>query len=57
MRQARQKAVRKTFTMSETDAALLEEIVKRCGYLSESEAVRTLIRNAYASTCTQHGGK
>gem|GEM_PF-6162485 len=53
----RQKAVRKTFTMSESDVALLKEIVRKCGYLSESEAVRTLIRNAYTSACTQHGGR
>jgi metal-responsive CopG/Arc/MetJ family transcriptional regulator len=47
----RRRAVRKSFTMSITDVLLLNEIVAKCGFLSASEAVRTLIRVYAQSIC------
>jgi len=38
------KAVKKSFTLSEADVVLLDEIVAECGFMSASEAVRVLIR-------------
>lgn len=36
--------VRKTFTLSELDLAIIKAVVKKCGFLSDSEAIRAMIK-------------
>lgn len=38
-------SVRKTFTLSELDLAIIKIAVKKCGFLSESEAIRAMIKH------------
>jgi len=36
--------VRKTFTLTEKDVATLKMIIEKCGFVSDSEALRAIIR-------------
>jgi Arc/MetJ-type ribon-helix-helix transcriptional regulator len=36
--------VRKSFTLTERDLQILKSVVERCGYVSDSEALRAMIR-------------
>jgi len=36
--------VRKTFTLTEKDIATLKMIIERCGFVSDSEALRAILR-------------
>jgi metal-responsive CopG/Arc/MetJ family transcriptional regulator len=36
--------VRKTFTLTQRDLELLKMIAEKCGYVSDSEAIRAIIR-------------
>jgi Arc/MetJ-type ribon-helix-helix transcriptional regulator len=36
--------VRKTFTLTERDVQFIKQIVERCGFISDSEALRHIIR-------------
>jgi len=36
--------IRKTFTLTERDLQILKSAVERCGFVSDSEALRTIIR-------------
>ena len=38
------KAVRKSFTISQVDLAVIKTAVKECGFLSDSEALRAIIK-------------
>jgi len=38
------KVVRKSFTISEIDLDIIKAAVKRCGFLSDSEALRAIIK-------------
>jgi len=44
MAEAESRAVRKSFTISELDAATIKTVMRRCGYFSESEALRAIIK-------------
>ena len=37
--------VRKTFTVSEVDLAIIRAAVEKCGFLSDSEAIRAMIKH------------
>lgn len=37
-------SVRKSFTLSEVDLAIIEAAVEKCGFLSDSEAIRAMIK-------------
>jgi Arc/MetJ-type ribon-helix-helix transcriptional regulator len=39
-----QTVIRKTFTLTERDVAILKEVVAKCGFVSDSEALRAIIR-------------
>jgi Arc/MetJ-type ribon-helix-helix transcriptional regulator len=36
--------IRKTFTLTERDVAILKDAMAKCGFVSESEALRAAIR-------------
>ena len=36
--------IRKTFTLTEKDVATLKAIVEKCGFVSDSEALRAVLR-------------
>jgi len=36
--------IRKTFTLTERDLQILKSATERCGYVSDSEALRAIIR-------------
>jgi len=36
--------IRKTFTLTEKDLQILKSAVERCGFVSDSEALRAIIR-------------
>ena len=36
--------VRKTFTLTERDVAIIRDVIKKCGYVSDSEALRAILR-------------
>ena len=36
--------VRKTFTLTERDIQVIRDVVKKCGYVSDSEALRAILR-------------
>ena len=38
------KSVRKSFTISQVDLAVIKTAVKECGFLSDSEALRAIIK-------------
>jgi Arc/MetJ-type ribon-helix-helix transcriptional regulator len=38
------RVVRKTFTLTEKDVEMLKQAVEKCGYVSDSEALRAIIR-------------
>jgi len=38
------KVVRKSFTISELDLAVIKTAVRRCGFFSDSEALRAIIK-------------
>ncbi len=39
-----QTVIRKTFTLTERDMQIIKEVVEKCGFVSESEALRAIIR-------------
>jgi hypothetical protein len=39
------KTVKKSFTISELDLAVIKTAVRRCGFLSDSEALRAIIKH------------
>jgi len=51
------KAVKKSFTLSEAEVMLLNEIVAECGFMSASEAVRMLIRFYAQNACPRRPEK
>jgi Arc/MetJ-type ribon-helix-helix transcriptional regulator len=44
MSEDRAAIVRRTFTLTEKDIEILKAVVKKCGYVSDSEALRAIIR-------------
>ena len=36
--------IRKTFTLTERDVQIIRDAIKKCGYVSDSEALRAIIR-------------
>ena len=36
--------VRKTFTLTQRDVEIIRDVIKKCGYVSDSEALRAIIR-------------
>lgn len=44
MSEKRGASVRKSFTLSELDLAIIKLVVNKCGFLSESEAIRAMIK-------------
>jgi len=36
--------IRKTFTLTERDLQILKSAIERCGFVSDSEALRAIIR-------------
>jgi len=38
------KVVRKSFTLTEKDVEILRNVAERCGFVSDSEALRAMIR-------------
>ncbi|MFZ8810583.1 MAG: hypothetical protein ACO2PN_21055 [Pyrobaculum sp.] len=36
--------IRKTFTLTEKDIEIIKEVVRKCNYISDSEALRAIIR-------------
>ena len=38
------RVVRKNFSLTERDLEIIKLVVERCGYLSDSEALRNIIR-------------
>jgi Arc/MetJ-type ribon-helix-helix transcriptional regulator len=38
------QVIRRSFTLTERDIAMLKAIVEKCGFVSESEALRYIIR-------------
>jgi Arc/MetJ-type ribon-helix-helix transcriptional regulator len=36
--------VRKNFSLTERDVEIIKRVVEKCGYLSDSEALRAMIR-------------
>ena len=36
--------VRKTFTLTERDVQIIRDAVKKCGFVSDSEALRAILR-------------
>jgi Arc/MetJ-type ribon-helix-helix transcriptional regulator len=44
MSEDRAVVVRRTFTLTEKDIEILKAVVKKCGYVSDSEALRAIIR-------------
>ena len=38
------KVIRKSFTISEIDLAVIKAAVRRCGFFSDSEALRAIIK-------------
>ena len=36
--------VRKTFTLTERDVQIIRDAIKKCGFVSDSEALRAIIR-------------
>jgi len=36
--------VRKTFTLTERDIQIIRDAVKKCGFVSDSEALRAILR-------------
>lgn len=45
MSERRGLTVRKTFTLSELDLAIIKAAVEKCGFLSDSEAIRAMIKH------------
>ena len=39
-----QKVVRKNFSLTERDIEIIKQAVEKCGFLSDSEALRAIIR-------------
>jgi Arc/MetJ-type ribon-helix-helix transcriptional regulator len=39
-----QRVVRRSFTLTEKDVEVLKQAIEKCGYLSDSEALRAIIR-------------
>jgi Arc/MetJ-type ribon-helix-helix transcriptional regulator len=39
-----QRVVRRSFTLTEKDLETLRQAVEKCGYVSDSEALRAIIR-------------
>ena len=38
------KVIRKTFTLTEKDVETLKQVVEKCGFVSDSEALRAIIK-------------
>jgi len=38
------KVVRRSFTLTEKDVEILRNVAERCGFVSDSEALRAMIR-------------
>ena len=36
--------VRKTFTLTQRDVEIIRDVIKKCGYVSDSEALRAILR-------------
>ncbi len=46
------RSVMKSFTLSEADLAIIKAAVEKCGFLSDSEAIRAMIKHfADSATC------
>ena len=41
------QVVRKTFTLTTKDVEIIETVRERCGYVSDSEALRAILRFFY----------
>jgi len=41
------RVIRKTFTLTEKDIAVIKAAMEKCGYVSDSEALRSIIRFFY----------
>jgi Arc/MetJ-type ribon-helix-helix transcriptional regulator len=39
-----QTVIRKTFSLTEKDIQILKSVIEKCGYVSDSEALRAIIR-------------
>jgi metal-responsive CopG/Arc/MetJ family transcriptional regulator len=44
MSTAEKRVVRRSFSLTEKDLETLKQVVERCGYVSDSEAIRAIIR-------------
>ena len=44
MAEEERKTIKKTFVLSEVDVAVVKAAVKKCGYFSDSEALRAMIK-------------
>jgi Arc/MetJ-type ribon-helix-helix transcriptional regulator len=42
-----QAVIRKTFTLTQKDIQVIRQAVKNCGYVSDSEALRAIIKFYY----------
>ena len=52
MSERKGQTVRKTFTLSELDLAIIKAVVEKCGFLSDSEAIRAMIKHfADSASC------
>ena len=44
MAEEKTRTIKKTFVLSEVDLAVIKTAVKKCGYFSDSEALRAIIK-------------
>jgi len=48
--------IRKTFTLTERDVAILKDAMAKCGFVSESETLRAILRfYAEHASCLKKG--
>ena len=45
MTEEKGRTIKKTFVLSEVDLAIIKAAVKKCGYFSDSEALRAMIKH------------
>jgi hypothetical protein len=53
-----QTVIRKTFTLTERDLQIIKTAMEKCGYVSDSETLRAIIRYfaEHAPCMSQRGG-
>jgi len=44
MAEEKARTIKKTFVLSEVDVAVVKAAVRKCGYFSDSEAIRAMIK-------------